>query len=255
MKIIQYLQTKAFRKQMLLIVVALVITLFGAYKWVAFYTKHGKSVPVPVLKGLELSDATDLLDEQNFKYSIDSIYTSLAPAGTVYEQEPEPGAAVKENRTIYLTVVSNTPPIVKLPDLIDVSLREATSILESYGIKIGQLIYKPDLAQNAVLGLVYNGKTVQKGFAIRKGATLDLLVGDGYGNVKVDIPNLTGLNFEEAQFVLNASKLRLGTIIFEGNSTDTFNTKIYKQSPAFSTDTAINKIGQGSAIDIYVKED
>jgi len=112
-----------------------------------------------------------------------------------------------------------------------------------------------DLAQNAVLGLVYNGKTVQKGFAIRKGATLDLLVGDGYGNVKVDIPNLTGLNFEEAQFVLNASKLRLGTIIFEGNSTDTFNTKIYKQSPAFSTDTAINKIGQGSAIDIYVKED
>ena len=140
MKIIQYLQTKAFRKQMLLIVVALVITLFGAYKWVAYYTKHGQSVPVPVLKGLELSDATDLLDEQNFKYSIDSIYTSLAPAGTVYEQEPEPGAAVKENRTIYLTVVSNTPPIVKLPDLIDVSLREATSILESYGIKIGQLI-------------------------------------------------------------------------------------------------------------------
>ena len=103
--------------------------------------------------------------------------------------------------------------------------------------------------------MVYNGKTDQKGFAIRKGATLDLLVGDGYGNVKVDIPNLTGLNFEEAQFVLNASKLRLGTIIFEGNSTDTFNTKIYKQSPAFSTDTAINKFGQGSAIDIYVKED
>lgn len=255
MKIIQYLQTKAFRKQLLIIIVSLFITLFGAYKWVAFYSKHGQSVPVPVLKGLELTEATDLLDAQNFKYSIDSIYTSLAEAGTVYEQEPEPGAAVKENRTIYLTVVSSTPPIVKLPDLVDVSLREATSILESYGLKIGQLIYKPDLAQNAVLGLVYNGKTVKKGFAIRKGATIDLLVGDGYGNIKVDIPNLSGLNYEEALFVLNASKLRLGAVIFEGSSTDTFNTKIYKQNPSFSTDTALNKIGQGTAIDIYVKED
>lgn len=255
MKIIQYLQTKAFRKQLLIIIVSLFITLFGAYKWVAFYTKHGQSVPVPVLKGLELTEATDLLDAQNFKYSIDSIYTSLAEAGTVYEQEPEPGAAVKENRTIYLTVVSSTPPIVKLPDLVDVSLREATSILESYGLKIGQLIYKPDLAQNAVLGLVYNGKTVKKGFAIRKGATIDLIVGDGYGNIKVDIPNLSGLNYEEALFVLNASKLRLGAVIFEGSSTDTFNTKIYKQNPSFSTDTALNKIGQGTAIDIYVKED
>ena len=255
MKIIQYLQTKAFRKQLLIIIVSLFITLFGAYKWVAFYTKHGQSVPVPVLKGLELSEATDLLAAQNFKYSIDSIYTSLAEAGTVYEQEPEPGAAVKENRTIYLTVVSSTPPIVKLPDLVDVSLREATSILESYGLKIGQLIYKPDLAQNAVLGLVYNGKTVKKGFAIRKGATVDLLVGDGYGNIKVDIPNLSGLNYEEAIFVLNASKLRLGAVIFEGSSTDTFNTKIYKQNPSFSTDTALNKIGQGTAIDIYVKEE
>lgn len=255
MKIIQYLQTKAFRKQLLIIIVSLFITLFGAYKLVAFYTKHGQSVPVPVLKGLELTEATDLLDAQNFKYSIDSIYTSLAEAGTVYEQEPEPGAAVKENRTIYLTVVSSTPPIVKLPDLVDVSLREATSILESYGLKIGQLIYKPDLAQNAVLGLVYNGKTVKKGFAIRKGATIDLLVGDGYGNIKVDIPNLSGLNYEEALFVLNASKLRLGAVIFEGSSTDTFNTKIYKQNPSFSTDTALNKIGQGTAIDIYVKED
>lgn len=255
MKIIQYLQTKAFRKQLLIIIVSLFITLFGAYKWVAFYTKHGQSVPVPVLKGLELTEATDLLDAQNFKYSIDSIYISLAEAGTVYEQEPEPGAAVKENRTIYLTVVSSTPPIVKLPDLVDVSLREATSILESYGLKIGQLIYKPDLAQNAVLGLVYNGKTVKKGFAIRKGATIDLLVGDGYGNIKVDIPNLSGLNYEEALFVLNASKLRLGAVIFEGSSTDTFNTKIYKQNPSFSTDTALNKIGQGTAIDIYVKED
>ena len=71
----------------------------------------------------------------------------------------------------------------------------------------------------------------------------------------MDIPNLSGLNYEEALFVLNASKLRLGAVIFEGSSTDTFNTKIYKQNPSFSTDTALNKIGQGTAIDIYVKED
>ncbi len=255
MKFIQFLKTKEFRKHLLIAIVSIGILLFIAFKGVSSFTKHGQTVTVPDLKGMPIEDATQLLEEQSFRYIVDSIYTDVQEEGSVFEQDPDANAQVKENRTIYLTIVSSTPPTVKLPDLIDVSLREAKAILESYGLKVGQLIYKPDLAQNAVLGLNYKGQSVGKGFQLSKGATIDLVLGDGYGNLKVVIPNLVGLSYEEALFVLRGSKLTIGSVIFDGNSNDTLSAKIYKQSPAFSNDSILNKISQGEAIDLFLREE
>lgn len=250
---IQFLKSKQFRIHFAIAFGSVAILLFIVFKWLNVYTRHGETISVPDLKGIEITEAMDLLDQQGFKYVVDSIYTELADANTVYEQEPEANALVKENRTIYLTIVSGSAPSVKLPDLIDVSFREAKAILESYGIKVGQLIYKPDLAQNAVLGIQYKGRLVGKGYSLSKGEVVDLILGDGYGNLKVVIPNLVGLSYDEAVFVLQGSKLLIGSVIFDGNKNDTLNAIVYKQSPESSSDTTMNKISQGETIDIYLK--
>lgn len=248
-----FLKSRSFRVNFAIAFVSITLVLYFILKWLNVYTKHGETISVPDLKGMNIVEAMDLLDDQGFKYVIDSIYTDQAEPNSVYEQEPEANALVKENRTIYFTVVSGSAPTVKLPDLIDVSLREAQAILESYGIKVGRLIYKPDLAQNAVLGLQYKGKDVGKGFVISKGDVIDLILGDGYGNLKVEIPNLIGLSYDEALFVLQGSKLILGAVIFDGIKNDTLNALVYRQSPESSTDTLVNKISQGETIDIYLK--
>lgn len=250
---ILFLKSRSFRINFAIAFVSIGLLLFMILKWLNVYTKHGETISVPDLKGLNIVEAMDLLDDQGFKYVIDSVYTDQAEPNSVYEQEPEANALVKENRTIYFTVVSGSAPTVKIPDLIDVSLREAQAILESYGIKVGKLIYKPDLAQNAVLGIEYRGKLIQKGFQISKGDVVDLILGDGYGNLKVEIPNLVGLNYDEALFVLQGSKLIMGAVIFDGTKNDTLNAIIYKQSPESSSDTSANKISQGETIDIYLK--
>lgn len=250
---IEFLKSKSFRVHFAIAFVSIALLLFLILKWLNVYTKHGETISVPDLKGLEIIEAMDLLDEQGFKYVIDSIYTDQAEPNTVYEQEPEANALVKENRTIYITIVSGSAPTVKLPDLIDVSLREAQAILESYGIKVGKLIYRPDLAQNAVLGIQHKGRDIQKGYVISKGDVVDLILGDGYGNLKVAIPNLVGLSYDEALFVLQGSKLILGAVIFDGMSNDTLNSVVYRQSPEPSSDTSSNKISQGETIDIYLK--
>ncbi|MCF8284722.1 MAG: PASTA domain-containing protein [Sphingobacteriales bacterium] len=250
---IRFLKSKSFRVNFAIAFVSITLLLFLVLKWLGVYTKHGETISVPDLKGIDIVEAMDRLDEQGFKYVIDSIYTDQAETNTVYEQEPEANSLVKENRTIYLTVVSGSAPNVKLPDLIDVSLREAQAILESYGIKVGKLIYRPDLAQNAVLGIQYQGRDVQKGYSIAKGEVVDLILGDGYGNLKVSIPNLVGLSYDEALFVLQGSKLILGAVIFDGFKNDTLNATVYRQSPEPSTDTSANKISQGETIDIYLK--
>lgn len=248
-----FLKSRSFRVNFTIAFVSITLVLYFILKWLNVYTKHGETISVPDLKGMNIVEAMDLLDDQGFKYVIDSIYTDQAEPNSVYEQEPEANALVKENRTIYFTVVSGSAPTVKLPDLIDVSLREAQAILESYGIKVGRLIYRPDLAQNAVLGIQHKGRDVGKGFVISKGDVVDLILGDGYGNLKVEIPNLIGLSYDEALFVLQGSKLILGAVIFDGTKNDTLNAVVYRQSPESSTDTLINKISQGETIDIYLK--
>ncbi len=249
----QFLKSKDFIKHLSIAILIIACVLFLVFKWLNIYTRHGETVSIPDLKGLDITEAMEVLEEQGFRYVVDSIYTDKADAGTVYEQEPEANALVKENRTIYLTIVSSDAPSVKLPDLIDVSLREAKAILESYGIQVGQLIYKPDLAQNAVLAVEHKGKTLNKGDLLKKGDVVNLVLGDGYGNLKVNIPNLIGLTYDEALFVLKGSKLLMGAIIFDGNTSDTVNAVVYKQSPEFSSDTSINQISQGETIDIYLK--
>lgn len=250
---IQFLKSKQFRIHFAIALGAIALILFIVFKWLNVYTRHGETISVPDLKGVDVTEAMERLEEQGFKYIIDSIYTELGAPNTVYEQEPEANALVKENRTIYLTIVSGNAPTVKLPDLIDVSFREAKAILESYGIKVGQLIYRPDLAQNAVLGIQYKGRDVSKGFVLSKGEVVDLILGDGYGNLKVVIPNLVGLSYDEALFVLQGSKLLIGSVIFDGNNNDTLNAIVYKQSPESSSDTTMNKISQGETIDLYLK--
>lgn len=250
---ILFLKSKSFRIHFAIAFVSITLVLYFTLKWLNVYTKHGETISVPDLKGMNIVDAMDVLDDQGFKYVIDSIYTNQAEPNSVYEQDPEANALVKENRTIYFTVVSGSAPTVKLPDLIDVSFREAQAILESYGIKVGKLIYRPDLAQNAVLGIQHKGHEVDKGYVISKGEVVDLILGDGYGNLKVEIPNLVGLSYDEALFVLQGSKLILGAVIFDGLNNDTLNAVVYKQSPESSTDTSANKISQGETIDIYLK--
>lgn len=249
----EFLKSKVFFKHLGIAVLIIGTVLFLVFKWLSVYTRHGETVTIPDLKGLDVAEAMEVLEEQGFRYVIDSIYTDKADPGTVYEQEPEANTLVKENRNVYITIVSTDAPNIKLPDLIDVSLREAQAILESYGLRVGQLIYKPDLAQNAVLGILYEGRELKKGDVLKKGDKVDLILGDGYGNLKVSIPNLVGLSYDEAIFVLKGSKLLVGAIIFDGNSNDTSSAVVYKQSPEFTSDTSINQISQGETIDLYLK--
>lgn len=248
-----FLKSKSFRIHFLLAFLLIAALLFGTFRWLANYTRHNQSLSVPDLKGMTLEEAISNLEQQGFRYAVDSLYVDGEEPGTVYEQEPIAGELVKENRTIYLSTVSSIAPSVKLPDLIDVSLREAQAILESYGLRVGKLIYQPDLAQNAVLGIEYRGKRLEPGTVLDKGAVLDLILGDGYGNLKITIPNLIGLSYDEALFVLQGSKLLVGAVIFDSNSNDTLNATVYRQSPEFSSDSTINKISQGEAIDLYLK--
>ena len=85
---------------------------------------------------------------------------------------------------------------------------------------------------------------------IPKGSVIDLIVGDGLGNTEVAVPELIGLSFEEAMFVLKGSSLNIGSVFYEGVVKDTLLARVVKQEPMPGDSAFMN---QGEAIDVYLK--
>ena len=121
-----------------------------AFFSLSIYTRHGTGIQVPQLQTLPIEKAINILKAQGLEYKVDSVYVLDEKPGSVIQQDPDPGTMVKENRTIYLTVVTRNAPPVALPDLEPYTYREAIATLSNYGLKVGDTTYKPDIARDRI---------------------------------------------------------------------------------------------------------
>ncbi|MBB6499372.1 PASTA domain-containing protein [Pedobacter cryoconitis] len=242
-KFINYLQTKSFRNNLLAAIATVAILLFIAFFSLRYYTKHGQGLNVPAVKGLSFNQAVSKLEDLGLRYEVDSVYIMDMPPGTVIDQDPEANTFVKDNRTIYLTINTAQAPNVKFPEIQFKSFIEAQSIIHSFGLKVGDTVYKADISKDVVLEVSFGGQAIKPGDVIPKGSKIDMLLGDGRGNEDVDIPALLGFTKGEAAFSLRGSNLKLGTITYEGAITDTANAVIVAQSPALTDSVSKVKIG------------
>lgn len=252
-KFIALLVSKVFWKNILLgfgFIVTILLIVFLSLK---YYTRHGQSITVPDLRGVNVMQATELLNSMGFKYKIDSTYALDKVPGTVFEQDPDANSIVKEGRTIYLTIVTRTIPTVVLPDLFDMTFVEANSVLEIYGFKVGQLIYKPDVAQK-VLGVSQNGQTLRPGAVLTAGSVIDLIIGDGSGSEFVNLPYLIGLNLDEASFVIRGASLLLGSVFYDSNVTDSTNAIVYRQFPEVLISDSSTVVPRGSVVNLFLRQ-
>ena len=143
------------------------------------YTRHGTEVLMPNFIGM---DSQELLNKEDVSkdYIIvvsDYLYDRKTPPGTVLKQDPHVGEMVKKGRKVYVTVASNTPPKVIMPQLQDVSLRQAEIMLKAIGLELGTVIFKPSPYENAVLEQLHKGRNINPGTQISTGETITLVVG------------------------------------------------------------------------------
>lgn len=190
----------------------LVVIVFNV--WLPITTNHGESITVPDIQGLTLDELEDFLEKRNLRFEItpDSSYSPDFPPLAVLRQVPKPNAKVKENRKIYVTLNAESPPLVRMPKVEDLSLKSAQMTLKSYDLKLGRIKYVPDVFFGVVHEARMNGRTVLESEKIEKGSVIDLIVGDGQGNTVFQSPMLLGLDQEEAEFVIIGSGLRVGKI-------------------------------------------
>lgn len=188
MNFFRFVASKAFWIQVLLAIVVTVILVFLTMKWLGVNTNHGEAIEVPDLSKMQLEEVDQTLKDLNLqRVVLDSAnYNPDFPKYSVIEQTPEAGHQVKEGRKIYLKLNPNGYPKVEMPNLIRHTKRQVIPMLKSLGFELGDMTYKPDIAKDAVLELWANGKKIEPGDKIMKTTKINLVLGDGFSELKSD---------------------------------------------------------------------
>lgn len=233
MNFIQFITTRRFVKHLAYSILLFIVILWITFTLLKMYTRHNQVALTPNYVSLQMDQVQSLESSKDFELIVvDSIYDYTRKPGSVISQDPLPETKVKPGRAIYLSLVSYMPEQVSMPALIDLSLRRAKALLQTYGLKLGGIRIVPDIAENAVLKVTVNGRVVKPGTQIRKGSIVDLVIGSGSGGNQAAIPFLIGKTRESALGEL----LRLGFVVagesYSGDC-DSTNAQVYEQIPVY----------------------
>ena len=235
----------------------LAIVIFVALAWVTIalidvYTHHGESETVPDLRGLYVEEA-DLLLNNHGLYSvvIDSVFVRDKKLGTIIEQIPAVNSTVKRNRPIYLIINSRQVRMIPVPDVNDVSFRQADAMLKSIGLNVSSVEYSPSEYKDLVIAIKYRGRNISSGMRVPEGSSLVLVVGSGLGGEELPVPGIKGMSLEAAtEEALNGSMV-IGAVEYDvepsGNE-DKY--VIYRQRPGEG-----KLVPAGTRIDVWLSKD
>lgn len=235
--------------------IAILLLFLGGYlvlNWLNDYTSHGKYISVPAFQMLSPAEAEKLAETNELRVMVvDSIYDETAEAGVVLEQYPLNGAHVKANRMIQLIINARNPEQIPFPQLNNAPYRQTLQTLHAKGFRAGNISYAPSEFKNLVLNLQYKGENLLPGTLLRKGAIIDLVLGDGGDRNTVQTPALQGLQLSQALANLKENYLNIGEIIPDGSieGSNTAMAVVYLQEPDPQTQPEIQA---GSYVNLYI---
>ncbi len=260
MDLIAKLKDKSFWKRNLIRIGKFVgfylIVFIALATFLRFYTHHGETISVPDFKGLKISRAEQIAKHEDLQLQIiDSTFIDYMPKGCIVDQNPRPGTHVKENRTIFITTNAFNRAKVTVPKIVGLSYRQGKATLEMHGLRVGQLVYKPDFAKNNILKQMFEGQEIAEGTLIDKGSSIDLVLGDGHESNLIPLPNLKGLTQFEATNELNNAYLNVGNVVIEdaASAADSMNARVFRQEPAYFG--AGSRATLGGRVDIWLRAD
>jgi eukaryotic-like serine/threonine-protein kinase len=180
MDFIHFVFSKRFLKHFIVSVGIFAVLVWIVFLFLNIFTKHGQYIEVPQLTGQNIEQVLNDPTYSDFEFVvIDSVFDLKSQKGMILRQDPYPQSKVKTNRKIYLTIVSTNPEKTSMPDLKYLTLRQAVSILESTGLKVGRISYIPTFDKDAVQQQSFEGRVVDPGTKLDKGSVIDLTVGMG----------------------------------------------------------------------------
>ncbi len=207
--------------------------LTGLFFWLRSYTQHGVEVEVTDVRGMVVAEAQPILAAQDLHLVvIDSTYSDKVPFGTIVEQDPKPMSHAKHGRAVYVTINATTKRQVLVPNLQDMSYRQAEATLRGLGLRVDTVYdYKPSAYRDLVLDVKRNGESVTPGTKLPVGTLVRLVVGKGMGEEEVEVPSVVGLTLQEARSTLLSYRLIVGAVSYDEPAAEGVAQYVYLQTP------------------------
>lgn len=219
-------------------------------------TRHNRELEVPSFINMTMEEAQQVAAANHMRIEItDSVYINRMEPGAIYRQNPKEGSMVKKNRRILLTINAKLAKTVQMPSLVGYSLRQAQSELVANQLRVGNLIYRQDLATNNVLEQHYNGSIIAPGRNIPVESHIDLVLGLNDQDTLTYIPQLKGTPYSRLKATLTENSLNLASALFDNtvqDYSDSLEAMVYRQIPAYSDSV---RIKMGSAVTVYLTKD
>lgn len=237
----------------LIAIVVTIILIIALILGLRHYTEHGQEVVVPHVANLYLEEAKIIAASEGLHIEvIDSTYSTKTPLGTIVEQNPVAGARAKHGRTIYVIQNARYRRPIVLPELRDLSLRQAETTIRVLGLQIEEIIYEPSIYKNIVLDIRQDDTPIVGGTRLEEGSSITLVVGKGKGTKQVAIPTITGKSLEEARSWLLTNSLSLGSVEYDIEPTDETKDQyvVYQQIPESGT-----VVVEGTTVNIKLSVD
>ena len=177
----KFIKSKALLVNLAAAVVVGVVLVVIALQWLKKSTHHGDFVEVPDLAKLSVMDMREVIERADLRYEVlDSAnYNPDYPRFSIIEQDPPAGNKVKKNRKIYVTVNPSGYKKVTVPKIIQVTQRNATSMLRAVGLDVERVSYIDQLGKDMVYYIKYKGKRINEGDKIPKTSKIELVCGNG----------------------------------------------------------------------------
>lgn len=156
--------------------------------------------------GLPLDQARKELEAEGLRAKVEGEEGDpVIPAGHVTWQDPPPGTVLPNGTLVRLTV-STGPAPVSVPDVAGLEVDQARLIVAAAGLRIGDI----DTVANAAESGVVVATRPPTGATRPTGSNVGLVVSKGPADTRV--PDLVGLEQEEARRRLESAGLRVGKI-------------------------------------------
>ena len=194
-----------------LFVAGITLVLILDFLVMPYYTNYNKGITVPDVTKISLEEAEMLLQRNGLRFEVlDRRANSVYPANYIIDQSPSAKQIVKPNRKIYLTVNTAVTPQTVVPNLVNMSLRNAEIQLENHGLVVGTTSYESSRFRNTILR-----QSIAAGDTVGRGTVINLAVSDGLGSRLVTVPDIQGMRLTEAEQALSSVGLRVGEIRFQ----------------------------------------
>lgn len=251
--LLNFLKSKTFFKHLSIAIASTVLLLVILFFSLRIYTHFGESIILPDFTGMSTSEVKTILTEKNLNCRVDTVYTEAVPPNSVVTQSPSPLSKVKEGRIIYLAVNHKNIPLTRFPNIINLPLLDAQTIIKGYGLKVKDTIYIDHIAKNKVLLARYGNKFILPGDKVKKSSLIDLVVGNGQDNELAVVPNIEGESVRVTKEIFKSYGFVIGTISSDREITDTLSSIVLEQSLKGSTVDKIRRASVSSVIDLKVR--